>query len=57
MSELFQVFLTIRVLDLRVHMPLESQVDAWLDISLNYIEDTAIGLLYLIVCSELTPIG
>ena len=46
MNELFQVSFTIRVLDLRVRMPLESQVDAQLDISLNYIEVVAIGLLY-----------
>ena len=57
MSELFHVSLTIRVLDLQVHMPLESQVEAQLDISLNYIEVTVIGLLYLILCSELTPNG
>ena len=57
MNELFQFSLTIRVLDLRVHMPLESQVDAQLDISLNYIEVAAIGQLYLILCFELTPNG
>ena len=59
-SGLFQVSLTIRVLDLRVHyytvhMQLKFQVDVQLDISLNYIEVAAIGLLYLILCSELAP--
>ena len=57
MNELFQFSLTIRVLDLRVHMPLEFQVDAQLDISLNYIEVAAIGLLYLIICCESFPNG
>ena len=55
MRGLFQVSLTIRVLDLRAHMQLEFQVDVQLDISLNYIEVAAIGLLCLILCSELVP--
>ena len=58
MRGLFQVSLTIRVLDLRAHMQLEFQVDVQFqvdDISLNHIEVAAIGLLYLILCSELAP--
>ena len=55
MSGLFQVSLTIRVLDLRVRMQIEFQVDVQLDISLNNIEVAAIGLLYLILYSELAP--
>ena len=38
---------------MRVHMHLEFHVDAQLNISLNYIGVTAIGLLYLIFCHEL----
>ena len=41
---------------LRVHLLLVFQDVVQLDISLNCIEVAAIGLLYLILCSELAPI-
>ena len=70
MSELFQVSSSFRVvflrvhgyfkwiksLTLRVHLLLVFQDVVQLDISLSYIEVAAIGLLYLILCSELAPI-
>ena len=54
-SYVFQVSLTIRVFDLRVHMQFVFQEVVQLDITLNYIGVAAIGLLYLILRSELAP--